>query len=58
MLRSLNVTVVMNELFALDLVMGHNDMRGKFPLWQLHSIVVLNDRMCVAGNNLRPGDYV
>jgi hypothetical protein len=46
------------RLFALDPVLGHNDMRGKFPLWQLHSIVVLNDRMCVAGNNLRPGDYV
>ena len=23
-----------------------------------HSIVVLKGRMCVAGNNLRPGDYV
>ena len=55
------------KIFAYDPVMKRVDMKVKFPpgcvepahshkSW--HSIMVLKGRMCVAGKDLRPGDYV
>ncbi|MCZ6604994.1 MAG: cupin domain-containing protein [Alphaproteobacteria bacterium] len=50
-----------------DPVMGRVDMKVKFPPGYVepehahqswHAIVVLEGRMCVAGKDLRPGDYV
>ena len=50
-----------------DQAMGRVDMKVKFPPGYVepehshkswHSIVVLKGRMCVAGKDLRPGDYV
>ena len=50
-----------------DLEMKRIDMKVKFPPGYVepahshkswHSIVVLKGRMCVAGKDLRPGDYV
>ena len=50
-----------------DLAMKRVDMKVKFPPGYVepahshkswHSIVVLKGRMCVAGKDLRPGDYV
>jgi len=50
-----------------DLEMKRLDMKVKFPPGYVepahshkswHSIVVLKGRMCVAGKDLRPGDYV
>jgi len=55
------------KIFAHDMAMGRIDMRVKFPPGYVepehyhkswHSIVVLKGRMCVAGKDLRPGDYV
>ena len=55
------------KVLNYDPVMKRVDMKVKFPpgfvepehshkSW--HSIVVLEGRMCVAGKDLRPGDYV
>ncbi len=50
-----------------DRVMGRIDMKVKFPPGYVepehvhkswHSILVTRGRMCVAGKDLRPGDYV
>lgn len=50
-----------------DRAMGRIDMKIKFPPGYVepehshkswHSIIVLKGRMCVAGKDLRPGDYV
>ena len=55
------------KIFAHDKGMGRVDMKVKFPPGYVepehahkswHSIVVLKGRMCVAGKDLRPGDYV
>ncbi len=55
------------KVFAWDRAMGRIDMKVKFPPGYVepahrhkswHSIVVLKGRMCVAGKDLRPGDYV
>jgi hypothetical protein len=55
------------KVFAHDPVMKRIDMKVKFPPGYVepehrhkswHSIVVLKGRMCVAGKDLRPGDYV
>ena len=55
------------KIFAHDKAMGRVDMKVKFPPGYVepehahkswHSIVVLKGRMCVAGKDLRPGDYV
>ena len=55
------------KVFAKDEVMKRVDMKVKFPPGYVepehshkswHSIVVLKGRMCVAGKDLRPGDYV
>ena len=55
------------KIFAHDKAMGRIDMKVKFPPGYVepahshkswHSIVVLKGRMCVAGKDLRPGDYV
>ena len=55
------------KIFAYDPVMKRVDMKVKFPPGYVepehshkswHSIVVLKGRMCVAGKDLRPGDYV
>ena len=55
------------KIFARDDAMGRIDMKVKFPPGYVepahahkswHSIVVLKGRMCVAGKDLRPGDYV
>ena len=55
------------KIFAHDPVMRRIDMKVKFPPGYVepehshkswHSIVVLKGRMCVAGKDLRPGDYV
>ena len=55
------------KVFAYDPVMKRIDMKVKFPPGYVepehshkswHSIVVLKGRMCVAGKDLRPGDYV
>ena len=55
------------KVFAHDPAMKRIDMKVKFPPGYVepehshrswHSIVVLKGRMCVAGKDLRPGDYV
>jgi len=55
------------KVFAQDIAMKRVDMKVKFPPGYVepehshkswHSIVVLKGRMCVAGKDLRPGDYV
>jgi hypothetical protein len=55
------------KIFAHDPAMGRVDMKVRFPPGYVepehshkswHSIVVLKGRMCVAGKDLRPGDYV
>jgi hypothetical protein len=55
------------KILAHDPVMKRFDMKVKFPPGYVepahshkswHSIVVLKGRMCVAGKDLRPGDYV
>jgi hypothetical protein len=55
------------KVFARDPAMKRIDMKVRFPPGYVepehshkswHSIVVLEGRMCVAGKDLRPGDYV
>ena len=55
------------KVFAKDDDMKRVDMKVRFPPGYVepehshkswHSIVVLKGRMCVAGKDLRPGDYV
>jgi len=55
------------KIFAKDDAMQRIDMKVKFPPGYVepehahkswHSICVLKGRMCVAGKDLRPGDYV
>ena len=55
------------KVFSQDTAMKRVDMKVKFPAGYVepehshkswHSIVVLKGRMCVAGKDLRPGDYV
>jgi hypothetical protein len=55
------------KIFGHDKAMGRVDMKVRFPPGYVepahshkswHSIVVLKGRMCVAGKDLRPGDYV
>ncbi len=55
------------KIFAHDPVMKRVDMKVKFPKGYVepahthkswHSILVTRGRMCVAGKDLRPGDYV
>ena len=55
------------KIFRHDPVMKRLDMKVKFPPGYVepehthkswHSIIVLKGRMCVAGKDLRPGDYV
>ncbi len=55
------------KVFAHDPVMKRIDMKVKFPKGYVeprhthkswHSILVTRGRMCVAGKDLRPGDYV
>ena len=55
------------KIFAYDPVMKRVDMKVRFPPGYVepahshkswHSIMVLKGRMCVAGKDLRPGDYV
>ena len=55
------------KIFSHDPVMGRIDMKVKFPRGYVepahthkswHSILVTKGRMCVAGKDLRPGDYV
>ena len=55
------------KIFSVDKAMKRVDMKVKFPPGYVepehshkswHSIVVLKGRMCVAGKDLRPGDYV
>ncbi len=55
------------KIFAHDPVMKRIDMKVKFPKGYVeprhthkswHSILVTQGRMCVAGKDLRPGDYV
>lgn len=55
------------KIFAHDPVMKRIDMKVKFPKGYVepahthkswHSILVTKGRMCVAGRDLRPGDYV
>jgi len=55
------------KIFAHDPVMQRIDMKVKFPRGYVepahthkswHSILVTKGRMCVAGKDLRPGDYV
>jgi len=55
------------KVFAHDAAMGRIDVKIRFPPGYVepehshrswHSIVVLKGRMCVAGKDLRPGDYV
>ncbi|NQV57272.1 MAG: hypothetical protein HQ503_15545 [Rhodospirillales bacterium] len=55
------------KILAHDPVMQRIDMKVKFPPGYVepahahkswHSICVLKGRMCVAGKDLRPGDYV
>lgn len=55
------------KIFAHDPVMKRIDMKVKFPKGYVepahthkswHSILVIKGRMCVAGKDLRPGDYV
>lgn len=55
------------KIFAYDPAMKRIDMKVKFPPGYVesahthkswHSILVTGGRMCVAGKDLRPGDYV
>lgn len=55
------------KIFNRDEAMGRTDMKVRFPPGYVepehshkswHSICVLKGRMCVAGKDLRPGDYV
>ena len=55
------------KVFAQDAAMKRVDMKVRFPAGYVepehshkswHSIVILKGRMCVAGKDLRPGDYV
>ncbi len=55
------------KIFNHDPVMKRIDMKVKFPKGYVepkhthkswHSILVIKGRMCVAGKDLRPGDYV
>jgi hypothetical protein len=55
------------KIFNYDPVMKRFDMKAKFPPGYVepehshkswHSLVVLKGRMCVAGKDLRPGDYL
>jgi hypothetical protein len=55
------------KVFAYDPVMKRLDMKLRFPKGYVepvhthkswHSILVTKGRMCVAGKDLRPGDYV
>lgn len=55
------------KIFSYDPVMKRVDMKVKFPKGYVepvhthkswHSILVTKGRMCVAGKDLRPGDYV
>ncbi len=55
------------KVFAIDEAMKRIDMKVKFPPGYVepahshkswHSICVLKGRMCVAGKDLRPGDYI
>ena len=55
------------KIFAHDPIMGRIDMKVRFPKGYVepahthkswHSILVTKGRMCVAGKDLRPGDYV
>jgi len=55
------------KIFAHDPVMKRIDMKVRFPKGYVepahthkswHSILVTKGRMCVAGKDLRPGDYV
>ncbi|HBK81884.1 MAG TPA: hypothetical protein DDZ83_19805 [Nitrospinae bacterium] len=55
------------KIFAHDPVMQRFDMKVKFPKGYVepahthkswHSILVTKGRMCIAGKDLRPGDYV
>ncbi|MEE9275354.1 MAG: hypothetical protein V3V62_08620 [bacterium] len=55
------------KIFAYDPVMKRIDMKVRFPKGYVepehthrswHSILVTKGRMCVAGRDLRPGDYV
>jgi hypothetical protein len=55
------------KILAHDEAMGRIDMKVRFPAGYVepehlhkswHSICVLKGRMCVAGKDLRPGDYV
>lgn len=55
------------KIFNHDPKMGRIDMKQRFPPGYVepahthkswHSILVLKGRMCVAGKDLRPGDYV
>ena len=55
------------KIFSHDPVMKRFDMKVKFPKGYVepvhmhkswHSILVTKGRMCVAGKDLRPGDYV
>ena len=57
----------LSKIFSVDKAMKRVDMKVKFPPGYVepehshkswHSIVVLKGRMCVAGKDLRPGDYV
>jgi len=60
-------TGIQVKVFAKDEAMKRVDMKVRFPAGYVepehshkswHSIVVLKGRMCVAGKDLRPGDYV
>ena len=55
------------KIFAYDPVMKRIDIKVRFPKGyveprhshkSMHSILVTKGRMCVAGKDLRPGDYV
>ena len=55
------------KVLNYDPVMKRLDMKQRFPAGYVepahthqswHSILVLKGRMCVAGKDLRPGDYV
>ena len=55
------------KIFACDIIMKRMDLKVRFPKGYVeprhshkswHSILVTRGRMCVAGKDLRPGDYV
>lgn len=55
------------KIFACDPIMKRMDLKVRFPKGYVeprhshkswHSILVTRGRMCVAGKDLRPGDYV